>query len=147
MKNRSHGYDIKRNLGVDMDANILNIKYDLAMMVIVCTKQHITNIWSSVCERVKLRKLTKELSWVWKKRVNGKKKADIYLAPCVFHFVGIIYLVEVLCINESKWKNSILNRLKYKKIKRCYSAPLKHLSCLTFLTTIFINANKICFTR
>ena len=44
MKNRSHGYDIKRNLGVDMDANILNIKYDLAMMVIVCTKRHITNI-------------------------------------------------------------------------------------------------------
>ena len=83
MKNRSHGYDIKRNLGVDMDANILNIKYDLAMMVIVCTKQHITNIWSSVCERVKLRKLTKELSWVWKKRVNEKKSRYISSSLCI----------------------------------------------------------------
>ena len=73
MKNRSHGYDIKKNLGVDMDANILNIKYDLAMMMIVCTKQHITNIWSSVCERVKL-----HWGWVWKKRVNEKTK-QIYI--------------------------------------------------------------------
>ena len=73
MKIRLHGYDIKKNLGVDMNANILNIKYDLAMLMIVCTKQHITNIWSSVCERVKL-----HWGWVWKNRVSEKKK-QIYI--------------------------------------------------------------------
>ena len=73
MKIRSHGYDIKKNLGVDMNANIPNIKYDLAMLMIVCTKQHITNIWSSVCERGKL-----HWGWVWKKRLSEKEK-QIYI--------------------------------------------------------------------
>ena len=57
------------------------------------------------------------------------------------------HLVEIFAINEWKLKRSILNRLKYEKIKLCYSSLLKHFSHVTFLRTILINANKIHFTR
>ena len=45
-----------------------------------------------------------------------------------------------------KIERSILNRLKYKKIKLCYSSPLKHFSYITFRRTILVNANKIRLT-
>ena len=45
-------------------------------------------------------------------------------------------------MNERKVERSILNQSKYKKIKLCYSYPLKHFSYVTFLRTTLINANK-----
>ena len=59
---------------------------------------------------------------------------------CAFHFVEIFHLVEIFSVNEWKLKRSILNPLKYKKIKLCYSSLLKHFSYVTFLRTILINA-------
>ena len=40
------------DLGPDMDTNIVNIKY-LGMKTIPCIKQHQSNIWSSIYEKVK----------------------------------------------------------------------------------------------
>ena len=45
-------------------------------------------------------------------------------------------------MNEWKVKRSILNRSKYKKIKLCYSYPLKHFPYVTFLGKILINDNN-----
>ena len=44
----------------------------------------------------------------------------------------------IFSINEPKLKRSILNRLKYKKIKLCYSSILINVSYVTFLRTILI---------
>ena len=66
---------------------------------------------------------------------------------CTFHFVEIFHLVEIFAINEWKLKRSILNRLKYKKIKLWSNSLLEHFSYVTFLRTILINASKILLTR
>ena len=58
MKNRSHRYGIN-NLDLDVDTN----------MMLICVKQHLSNIWSSIHEKVE------QLSWKWpllkKKLFNG----------------------------------------------------------------------------
>ena len=47
MKNSLHRCDINRpKLGLDMDTNILNIKS------ISCIKQLLSNVWSSIHEKV-----------------------------------------------------------------------------------------------
>ena len=51
IKNRSHRYDINRPHS-RMDINILNIKC-INVMVATCAKQHLSNVWSSIHEKVK----------------------------------------------------------------------------------------------
>ena len=63
------------------------------------------------------------------------EKCPRKIARCAFHFA------EIFSMNERKFNRSILNRSKYKKIKLCYSYPLKHFSSVTFLRTILIIAN------
>ena len=50
------------------------------------------------------------------------EKCPQKIGPCTFHFV------EIFSMNAWKVKRSILNRSKYKKIKLCYSYPLKQFS-------------------
>ena len=57
------------------------------------------------------------------------------------------HFVEMFAINEWKLKRSILNRLRYKKIKLWSNSLLEHFSYVTFLRTILINASKILLTR
>ena len=66
---------------------------------------------------------------------------------CAFHFVEIFHLLKIFAINEWKLKRSILNRLKYKKVKLWSNFLLEHFSHVTFLWTALINASKILFTR
>ena len=67
MKNISHihhkGNWEKIDLGLDMDTNILNIRNVWGWLWLYCIKQHVSNIWSSLHEKVKLHR-----GWVDKKR-------------------------------------------------------------------------------
>ena len=52
MKNRAHRYDINRPRS--SHAHIYSkYKKCLTMMMLICIKQHLSNIWSSVHEKVK----------------------------------------------------------------------------------------------
>ena len=51
-----------KNLDVDMDTNIQNIVY-LGKIKSICNKQHISNIWASIYQKVKQR-----WGWAEKKR-------------------------------------------------------------------------------
>ena len=52
MKNRAHRYDINRPRS--SHAHIYNkYKKCLTIMMLICIKQHLSNIWSSVHEKVK----------------------------------------------------------------------------------------------
>ena len=50
-KDRSHRYDII-DLGLDIYTNIINIKC-LSMIILICLKQYLSNIWNSIQEKVK----------------------------------------------------------------------------------------------
>ena len=41
----------KINLVLDIDINLVNIK-SLSMMILICIKEHLSNIWSSIHEKV-----------------------------------------------------------------------------------------------
>ena len=65
-KNRSCIYDINRHKY--LDTNIVNIKC-LIMIMLICTKQNLSNIWSSVQEKVKqqnqnYKTVTHLVSWI-----------------------------------------------------------------------------------
>ena len=77
--------------------------------------------------------------WDIKSRVWGGW--TLQTESCAFHFLEIFHLVEIFAINEWKLKRSILNRLKYKKIKLWSNSLLEHFSYVTFLKTIVINVN------
>ena len=55
MKNGSHRYDT--DLDVDMDANIVNIQSKdilrVTMMMLIFIKHNLSNIWSSIQDKVK----------------------------------------------------------------------------------------------
>ena len=55
MKNGSHRYDT--DLDVDMDANIVNIQSKdilrVTMMTLIFIKHNLSNIWSSIQDKVK----------------------------------------------------------------------------------------------
>ena len=62
MKNRSHRYDINRPRSRHGHKYGTYKKY-LTMMMFICIKQHVSNIWSSAHEKVK-----QQWGWVEKKR-------------------------------------------------------------------------------
>ena len=61
MKTRSHRYVINRPRSRHEHKNT-KYKMCLSMMMVICIKQHVSNIWSSIHEIVKQR-----LGWVGKK--------------------------------------------------------------------------------
>ena len=50
------------DLGLDMDTNIFKYEICLNVVMVICIKQHLTNIWSLVHDKVK-----QHWSWVEKK--------------------------------------------------------------------------------
>ena len=50
MKNRSYSMT-EIDLGLDMDTDILNIY--MSQYIVICIKQHVSNIWSSIHDKVK----------------------------------------------------------------------------------------------
>ena len=53
----------KINLGLDMDTDILSIKKRLSMIMLICIKQQLSNIWGSVYDKDK-----QHWDWVKKRR-------------------------------------------------------------------------------
>ena len=51
MKNRTHRYDIKRPLP-SYAHKYSKYKKSLSMMMLICIKQHTSNIWSSIHENL-----------------------------------------------------------------------------------------------
>ena len=60
-KNRSHGYDINRPTSRH-GLKYTKYKKCLNMMILTCTKQHPTNTWGSIYEKIK-----EHWGWVEKK--------------------------------------------------------------------------------
>ena len=60
MKNRSHRYEINRSRHSHRHT-YTKYKMYLSMMLVICIKHHLSNIWSSIHEKVKQRWL--RLSW------------------------------------------------------------------------------------
>ena len=52
MKTRSQRYNINRP-GSRYDYKFTEYKMSLSIMMIICIKQHLSNIWSSIHEKVK----------------------------------------------------------------------------------------------
>ena len=67
MKNRSHRYDINRPRSRN-EHKESKYKKCLTMMILICIKQHLSNIWSSIHEKVK-----QHWGWIEKKRFLQKK--------------------------------------------------------------------------
>ena len=61
VKNRSYRYDINRpRTG---DGQYTKYKLSISIMMVICMKQHLSNIWSSINEKVK-----QHSGWVKRKR-------------------------------------------------------------------------------
>ena len=52
MKNRWHRYDINRH-GLRHGCKYTKYEMCLTIMMVICIKQHLSNIWRSIYERVK----------------------------------------------------------------------------------------------
>ena len=72
IKNRSQKYNINRPRS-RYEHNYTKYKMYLSIMMITCIKQHLSNIWSSILEKVK-----QHWGWVEKKSVAYKK--SVYCA-------------------------------------------------------------------
>ena len=64
-----------------MDINKSNIKMCLVMMVVICNKQHISNIWIWLHEKV-----NQHLGWVYIRRCLLKKHVFQFLFWKIFYF-------------------------------------------------------------
>ena len=58
------------NIGLDIEIKYTKYKMCLSMMMAICIKKHLSNIWSSIYEKVKH-------NWDWVKKSVGYKKAFI----------------------------------------------------------------------
>ena len=68
MKNRSHRYNINRPVSRH-GHKYIKYKKRLSMMMLTCVRQRLSNIWSSVHEKVK-----QHWGWVEEKRYSGSSK-------------------------------------------------------------------------
>ena len=66
MKNRSHRYDINRPRPGDRH-KYTKYKMCLSTMTVICTKQHLSNIWSWIHEKV-------QQHWGWVEKSAAYKK-------------------------------------------------------------------------
>ena len=73
MKNRSNRYDINRPR-LKHDHKYTKYKTCLSIMMVICIKQHLSNIWSSIHEKVK-----QHWGWVEKKALLIKNKNVFFL--------------------------------------------------------------------
>ena len=71
LKNRSHRYDINRPRS-GHEHKYSKYKKGLIMLKLIFTKQHLSNIWSSIHEKVKQH-------WGWIEKRVAYKKACIWI--------------------------------------------------------------------
>ena len=74
IKNRSHRYNINRSRSRD-EHKYSKYKKCLSMMMLIFIKKHLSNIWSSIQEKVK-----QYWGWVGKKRCLEKKR--VFILKC-----------------------------------------------------------------
>ena len=67
LKNRSHRYELNRPTPRHGNKHT-KYKMCLGIMMIICIKQHISNIWSSIHEKAKQKKIYKQNN----KKVSNK---------------------------------------------------------------------------
>ena len=96
MKIRSH----KHNINSPRSRLIANIRI-LCMMMLICIKQHLSNIWTLIHEKVKQR-----WSWIEKKSVLYIKKSVLvgtYFNESVFNpFFVPSWIRSCFCVNREK---------------------------------------------
>ena len=87
IKNKSHRYDINKP-GPKHGYKYTKYKMCFSIMMVICIKQHLSNIWSSIYEKVK-----QHWSWV-EKSVAYKKSVYRWWTLKYFTFfikINIIY--------------------------------------------------------
>ena len=62
------------DLGLNIDTNVLECNMCLSIMIVICIKQHLSNIWGSIYEKVKQHR-----GWVEEK----KKKSIAHKKVCI----------------------------------------------------------------
>ena len=82
-KNGSHRYDINRPRQRQGD-KYTKYKMCLGIIMVICIKQHLSNIWSSICETIKQH-------WGWiEKTCCFLKKACISLEIILWNFKELL---------------------------------------------------------
>ena len=106
IKNRSQKYDINRRTSRN-GHNYTKYKMCLSMMMIICIKQHLSNIGSSVREKVKLKK---SVTYI-KKRVLRKNDGEQTFTRCLNYSVLKSVINNCICFIQH-WGMSYSSILK-----------------------------------
>ena len=104
MKNRSHRYDI--NIPRPRHVHrYTKCKMCLSIIMVLCVKQRLSNIWSSIHEKIK-----QYWGWVEKKALLISKKSvywfflvESFLLPLIFRFKNETSLKVLMQIWKSSW--------------------------------------------
>ena len=92
MKNRLHRYDVNRPKSLH-EYKYSKYKKYLRMMILVCIKQHLSNIWSSIHEKVK-----QNWGWVEKKCYFDNNLQKAFRTSIIENGTGKILLIVVLMV-------------------------------------------------
>ena len=107
MKKRSHRCDINR-LRPRNRHKYTNYKMYVSMMMIICSKQHLSNIWSSSHEKVK-----QQLGWVEKKMLLIKK--SVYLFTFNYNSINSVQR------NDDLWRSVSKRQLRGTEKRHFFS--------------------------
>ena len=102
-KNRSHRYDINR-LRSRHGLNYTKFKICLSIVMAICIKQHLSNIWGSVHEKVK-----QHWGWVEKKRCIQKNACIFFAKTTALNYfrkqVPLQKFDEMYISSKITWRN------------------------------------------
>ena len=127
MKNRSHRYDINRPRH---GHRYTKYKICLNTMTVICMKQHLSNIWSSIHGKVKV---TLRLSWQ-RSFANKKTRVKNVLFPA--HYLYFFCILSANCLRN--WYLRLISLrpvtlLKKRLQYRCFPVNFEK-----FLRTLFL---------
>ena len=83
-KNRIHRYDINRSRP-GHGHKYIKCKIGLSIMIVICLKELLSNIWNSICEKIKKKK-----HWGW-----VKKKKDVAYEKSLYTVQDILWVKNV----------------------------------------------------
>ena len=123
MESRSHRYDINRP-GSSHGHKYSKYKRCLTVMMHICIKQHLSNIWSSIHEKIK-----QYWGWVEKKALLIKKRVSLFKS-CSYEiqnsnpfetsrFMGYSYIVlwKKESIHSSFWQETwVIPGIMYSRV-------------------------------
>ena len=114
IKNRSHRYDINNPRSRHGHKYSKNKKC-FSMMMLICIKQHLSNIWGSIHEKVK-----QYWGWVEKTRCLQKKRVSGVILPERFH-LNIMFVLSGphLVIDDEVFQEALNILLCWKIVLFC----------------------------